>query len=43
MQRFLENQLLIGATQIATKTVKNLKSKFTIKGSENLYYAVVRL
>lgn len=38
MQRFLEIQLLIGAAQIVTKTVKNLKSKFAIKGSENLFF-----
>jgi len=36
MQRFLETQLLMGSAQIVTKTVKNLKSKFALKGSENL-------
>lgn len=37
MQCFLETQLLMGAAQIVTKTVKNLKSKFALKGSENLF------
>ena len=42
MQHFLETQLLIGAAQIATKTVKNLKSKFALKGSET-YLKCIRI
>ena len=38
MHRFLETQLLMRAIQIATKTVKKLKNKFALKGSQNLFF-----